>query len=88
MFGDFGTARDTAEALRSTRQERDSWKAAVQDLRRELTMSAEENRLRLSALEKEFADERAVRKKEIRRERERSLLLILIAGGMGYAAGR
>ena len=41
------TARDTAAALQSRRKERDAWRAAVQDLRKELVTSAEENARRL-----------------------------------------
>ena len=82
------TARDTAAALRSRREERDTWKAAVQDLRKELVTSAEENSRRMNALEKQFANERAAWRTEVRKAKGSALLWIILAGGLGFAAGR
>lgn len=82
------TARDTAAALQSRRKERDAWRAAVQDLRRELVTSAEENARRLDALERQIAEERAVWRSEIQKARGTALLWFIVAGGIGYAAGR
>ena len=82
------TARDTAAALRSRREDRDTWKAAVQDLRKELVTSAEENSRRLDALEKQLANERAAWRTEVRKAKGSALLWIILAGGLGFAAGR
>lgn len=83
-----GTARDTAAALKARREERDAWKAAVQDLRKELTTSAEENVRRLDALERQIAEERVAWRSETRKAKGGTLLWIVLAGGIGYAVGR
>lgn len=88
VWGDLNTARDTAAALQSRRKERDAWKAAVQDLRRELTTSAEENARRLDALERQLAEERAAWRSEVRKAKGTALLWVVLAGGIGFAVGR
>lgn len=88
VWGDMGTARDTAAALKARREERDAWKAAVQDLRKELATSAEENARRLDALERQIAEERAAWRSETQKAKGAALLWLIIAGGAGYAAGR
>ena len=82
------TARDTAAALQSRRKERDTWKTAVQDLRKELTISAEENARRLDALERQLAEERTAWRAEVRKARSTALLWAVLAGGIGFAVGR
>lgn len=82
------TARDTAATLQSRRKERDAWRAAVQDLRRELVTSAEENARRLDALERQLSEERAVWRAEVRKAKGTVLLWAVLAGGIGFAAGR
>lgn len=88
VWGDLETARDTAAALQSRRKERDTWKAAVQDLRRELTTSAEENAHRLDALEHQLSEERAAWRAEVRKAKGTALLWVVLAGGIGFAVGR
>lgn len=88
VWGDMDTARDTAAALQSRRKERDTWRAAVQDLRKELVTSAEENARRLDALERQISEERAAWRAEVRRARGTALLWAVLAGGIGFAAGR
>lgn len=82
------TARDTAAALQSRRKERDAWRAAVQDLRRELVTSAEENARRLDALERQLSEERAAWRSEVRKAKGTALLWVVLAGGIGFMAGR
>jgi len=88
VWGDMNTARDTAAALQSRRKERDAWRAAVQDLRKELVTSAEENARRLDALERQISEERAAWRAEVRKARSTALLWAVLAGGIGFAAGR
>lgn len=88
VWGDLETARDTAAALQSRRKERDTWKAAVQDLRKELTTSAEENARRLDALERQISEERTAWRAEVRKSRSTALLWAILAGGIGFAVGR
>ena len=88
VWGDMDTARDTAATLQSRRKERDAWRAAVQDLRRELVTSAEENIRRLDALERQLSEERAVWRAEVRKAKGTVLLWAVLAGGIGFAAGR
>ena len=88
VWGDLETARDTAAALQSRRKERDAWKAAVQDLRKELVTSAEENARRLDALERQLAEERAVWRVEVRKAKGTALLWVVLAGGIGFVVGR
>lgn len=82
------TARDTAAALKARREERDAWLAAVQDLRKELATSAEENARRLDTLERQFTEERAAWRSETRKAKSTALLWAVLAGGIGFAAGR
>ena len=82
------TARDTAAALKSRREERDAWRGAVQDLRKELATSAEENARRLDALERQFSEERTAWRSETRKAKGTALLWALLAGGIGFAVGR
>ena len=88
VWGDLETARDTVAALQSRRKERDAWRAAVQDLRRELVTSAEENVRRLDALERQLSEERAAWRSEVRKAKGTALLWVVLAGGIGFAAGR
>ena len=88
VWGDLETARDTAAALQSRRKERDAWRAAVQDLRKELVTSAEENVRRLDALERQLSEERAAWRAEVRKAKGTALLWAVLAGGIGFAAGR
>ena len=88
VWGDLETARDTAAALQSRRKERDAWRAAVQDLRRELVTSAKENARRLDALERQLSEERAVWRAEVRKAKGTVLLWAVLAGGIGFAVGR
>lgn len=88
IWGDLETARDTAAALQSRRKERDTWKAAVQDLRKELTISAEENARRLDALERQISEERTAWRAEVRKARSTALVWMILAGGIGFAVGR
>ena len=88
VWGNLDTARDTAAALQSRRKERDTWKAAVQDLHKELVTSAEENARRLDALERHLAEERTAWRAEVRKARGTALLWAVLAGGIGFAVGR
>lgn len=88
VWGDMSTARDTAAALTSRREEAKAWKVAVQDLRKELVTSAEENARRLDVLEKQFATERAAWRSETRKAKGTALLWVILAGGLGFAMGR
>ena len=88
IWGDLGTARGTAAALQSRRKERDAWRAAVQDLRKELVTSAEENARRLDALERQLSEERAAWRAEVRKAKGTALLWAVLAGGIGFAVGR
>ena len=88
VWGDMSTARDTAAALKSRREERDAWRAAVQDLRKELATSAEENARRLDALERQFSEERTAWRSETRKAKGTALLWAILAGGIGFVAGR
>ena len=88
VWGDMNTARDTAAALQSRRKERDAWRAAVQDLRKELVTSAEENARRLDALERQISEERAAWRAEVRKAKGTALLWAVLAGGIGFAAGQ
>lgn len=88
VWGDLGTARDTAAALQSRRKERDAWRAAVQDLRKELVTSAEENARKLDALERQISEERTAWRAEVRKARGTALLWVVLAGGIGFAVGR
>ena len=88
VWGDLETARDTAAALQSRRKERDAWRAAGQDLRRELVTSAEENARRLDALERQISEERAAWRAEVRKAKGTVLLWAVLAGGIGFAVGR
>ena len=88
VWGDLETARDTVAALQSRRKERDAWRADVQDLRRELVTSAEENVRRLDALERQLSEERAAWRSEVRKAKGTALLWVVLAGGIGFAAGR
>ena len=88
VWGDLKTARDTAAALQSRRKERDAWRAAVQDLRKELVTSAEENVRRLDALEHQIAEERTAWRAEVRKARSMALLWVVLAGGIGFAVGQ
>ena len=88
VWGDLETARDTVAALQSRRKERDAWRAAVQDLRRELVTSAEENVRRLDALERQLSEERAAWRSEVRKAKGTALLWVVLAGGIGFMAGR
>ena len=60
----------------------------MQDLRRELVTSAEENARRLDALEHQIAEERAAWRAEVRKARGTALLWAVLAGGIGFMAGR
>lgn len=82
------TARGTAAALQSRRKERDAWRAAVQDLRRELVTSAEENARRLDALKRQLSEERAAWRAEVRKAKGTALLWVVLAGGIGFAIGQ
>ena len=88
VWGDLETARDTAAALQSRRKERDAWRAAVQDLRKELVTSAEENVRRLDALERQLSEERAAWRAEVRKAKGTALLWVVLAGGIGFAIGQ
>ena len=88
VWGDLETARGTAAALQSRRKERDAWKAAVQDLRKELVTSAEENARRLDALERQISEERTAWRAEVRKARSTALVWMILAGGIGFAVGR
>lgn len=88
VWGNLETARDTVAALQSRRKERDAWRAAVQDLRRELVTSAEENVRRLDALERQLSEERAAWRAEVRKAKGTALLWVVLAGGIGFAIGQ
>ena len=88
VWGDMDTARNTVAALQARRKERDAWRAAVQDLRKELVTSAEENARRLDALERQISEERAAWRAEVRKAKGTALLWAVLAGGIGFAAGR
>ena len=60
----------------------------MQDLRRELVTSAEENARRLDALEHQISEERTAWRAEVRKARGTALLWVVLAGGIGFAAGR
>ena len=88
VWGNLETARDTVAALQSRRKERDAWRAAVQDLRKELVTSAEENARRLDALECQISEERAAWRAEVRKAKSTALLWVVLAGGIGFAIGQ
>lgn len=60
----------------------------MQDLRRELVTSAEENARRLDALERQISEERAAWRSEVRKAKGTALLWAVLAGGIGFAVGR
>ena len=60
----------------------------MQDLRKELVTSAEENVRRLDALERQLSEERAAWRAEVRKAKSTALLWAVLAGGIGFAAGR
>ena len=60
----------------------------MQDLRRELVTSAEENVRRLDALERQLSEERAAWRAEVWKAKSTALLWVILAGGIGFAAGR
>ena len=88
VWGDLETARNTTVVFQSRRKERDTWKAAVQDLRRELVTSAEESARRLDALERQISEVRAVWRAEVWKVKGTALLWAVLAGGIGFAIGQ
>ena len=88
VWGDMDTARDTAAALQSRREEAKSWKGAFQDLKKELAASAREQEQRLKSLEGQFQNERTAWKAELKKSRAENIFWIIVAGGLGYAAGK
>lgn len=60
----------------------------MQDLRKELVTSAEENVRRLDALERQISEERAAWRAEVRKAKGTALLWVVLAGGIGFAIGQ
>jgi hypothetical protein len=74
--------------VQTYRQEGETWKAAYSDLRREFLTTTEDIKKQMTALEGQINKERGAWKAEIVRSRTNNLLWIILAGGVGYAAGR
>jgi hypothetical protein len=66
-WGDEATGRDTLEALRTYREERDAWKQAFESVRDENQIFQEKMEQRFSGLEESLEKERAAWKREIRK---------------------
>jgi hypothetical protein len=75
-------------ALQTYRQTSERWKAAYSDLRTEFLTTTEDIKKQMTALEGQLNNERKAWKAEIVRSRTNNLLWIVLAGGIGYAAGR
>jgi nucleoside 2-deoxyribosyltransferase len=87
-FGSLQDGRDTLTALQTYRQTSERWKAAYSDLRTEFLTTTEDIKKQMAALEGQLNNERKAWKAEIVRSRTNNLLWIVLAGGIGYVAGR
>jgi hypothetical protein len=75
-------------ALQTHRKTSERWKAAYTDLRTEFLTTTGDIKKQMAELEKQIDGERKAWKAEIVRSRTNNLLWIVLAGGIGYAAGR
>jgi hypothetical protein len=87
-FGTLEDGRDTLAAIQTYRQTGERWKAAYSDLRKEFLTTTDEIKKQMTALEGQINNERRTWKAEIVRSRTNTLLWMVLAGGIGYAAGR
>lgn len=77
-------ARDTLALIRTLRGERDAWREGYESLRGEIATYQERTEARLTALSEALNAELRARKAE----RARGTLLLVVAAGVGYLAGR
>jgi len=70
--------------IRTLRGERDAWKAGYESLREEIDAYQERTESRLAALSEALNAEMKAR----RADRARGTLLLIVAAGIGYMAGR
>jgi hypothetical protein len=87
-FGTLQDGKDTLAAIQTHRKTSERWKAAYSDLRTEFWTTTEDIKRQMTELEKQLGGERKAWKAEIERNRTRNILLLVIVGGLGYAAGR
>lgn len=87
-FGTLQDGRDTLAALQTYRQTSERWKAAYSDLRTEFLTTTEDIKRQMVDLQGQLNNERKAWKAEIVRSRTNTLLWVVLAGGLGYAAGR
>lgn len=88
VWGDIDTAKETLAALQSRRLEAQTWRAAADDLKKELGTSREAFLKQLGELETQINQERRAWSAELKKQRQQNILILLLVGGLGYAAGR
>ena len=77
-FGDTETARETFEALKTTRLERDAWHDTVLVISGDIELVRQDMRTQLKALNNSFNDER----KALKRKRTVNTVIGVIAGAV------
>ena len=87
-WGTIEDGRDLLEAAETYYQENERWQAAYTDLRTEFLTTAEELKAQMANLEAQFSAERQAWKAEVDRGRSNAVLWMILAGAVGYAAGR
>jgi hypothetical protein len=75
-------------AIQTYRQTGERWRAAYSDLRTEFLTTTEDIKKQMTTLETQLNNERKAWKAEIAGGWAKNLLWIILAGGIGYAAGR
>ncbi len=77
-FGDTETARETFEALKTTRLERDAWHDTVLVISGDIELVRQDAKAQLKALNKSFNDER----KALKRKQTANTVVWFVVGGV------